>query len=80
MSPQRKRRQRRRLQHVDGVLASLAEGMRRTNQTCRVLERTLATWRNEADMPARDKYWVFSKKDRENGYRKGAHKVPKWTR
>ena len=31
-------------------------------------------------MPARDKYWVFSKKDRESGYRKGAHKVPKWTK
>jgi hypothetical protein len=29
-------------------------------------------------MPAKDKYTVFSRHDR--GYRKGIHKVPKWTR
>lgn len=29
-------------------------------------------------MPARDKYTVFSPHAR--GYRKGIHKVPKWTR
>lgn len=29
-------------------------------------------------MPARDKYTVFSPHHR--GYRKGIHKVPKWTR
>ena len=80
MSPPRKRRHRKRLRDVDEVMATLAEGMKQTNQTCRVLDRVLSTWRNEADMPARDKYWVFSRKDRENGYRKGAHKVPKWTK
>lgn len=32
----------------------------------------------EHEMPARDKYTVFSK--HEKGYRKGIHKVPKWTR
>jgi hypothetical protein len=61
-------------------MATLVEGMRQTNQTCRALDRTLTTWRTEAEMPAKDKYWVFSKKDRESGYRKGAHKVPKWTK
>ena len=80
MSPPRKRRHRRRLRAVDSVMATLAEGMRQTNQTCRALDRALATWRTEAEMPAKDKYWVFSKKDRESGYRKGAHKVPKWTK
>ncbi len=32
----------------------------------------------EHEMPARDKYTVFSPQAR--GYRKGIHKVPKWTR
>lgn len=32
----------------------------------------------EHEMPAKDKYTVFSK--HEKGYRKGIHKVPKWTR
>jgi Mitochondrial ribosomal protein L31 len=80
MSPTRKRRQRLRLRHVDSVVATIAEGLRRTNQTCRALERTLATWRNESEMRPKDKYWVFSKKDRERHYRKGAHKVPHWTK
>jgi hypothetical protein len=80
MSVPRKRRQRQRLRDVDGVMAILAEGMRQTKQSCRALDRALSTWRTEAEMPAKDKYWVFSKKDRESGYRKGAHKVPKWTK
>jgi hypothetical protein len=61
-------------------MATLVEGMKQTNQTSRALDRALSTWRTEAEMPAKDKYWVFSKKDRESGYRKGAHKVPKWTK
>ena len=32
----------------------------------------------EHEMPARDKYTVFSATSK--GYRKGIHKVPKWTR
>jgi hypothetical protein len=32
----------------------------------------------EHEMPAKDKYTVFSPHAR--GYRKGIHKVPKWTR
>jgi hypothetical protein len=32
----------------------------------------------EHEMPARDKYTVFNKLSK--GYRKGIHKVPKWTR
>jgi hypothetical protein len=32
----------------------------------------------EHEMPAKDKYTVFSPHER--GYRKGIHKVPKWTR
>jgi len=80
MSAPRKRRQRKRLRDVDAVMATLAEGMKQTNQSCRALENALATWRNEPEMPAKDKYWVFSRKDRDSGYRKGAHKVPKWTK
>lgn len=32
----------------------------------------------EHEMPAKDKYTVFS--PHAKGYRKGIHKVPKWTR
>jgi hypothetical protein len=32
----------------------------------------------EHEMPAKDKYTIFSPHER--GYRKGIHKVPKWTR
>lgn len=32
----------------------------------------------EHEMPPRDKYTVFSRHTK--GYRKGIHKVPKWTR
>lgn len=32
----------------------------------------------ETAMPAKDKYTVFSRHAR--GYRKGLHKVPKWTK
>lgn len=32
----------------------------------------------EHEMPAKDKYTVFSPHSK--GYRKGIHKVPKWTR
>ena len=32
----------------------------------------------EHEMPAKDKYTIFSKTAK--GYRKGIHKVPKWTR
>lgn len=32
----------------------------------------------EADMPAKDKYTTFN--PRSEGYRKGVHKVPKFTR
>jgi len=80
MSPPRKRRQRLRLRAVDSVMATLSEGLRQTGQSCRALDQALATWRNESEMPPKDKYWVFSKKHRDSGYRKGAHKVPKWTK
>lgn len=32
----------------------------------------------EDEMPSKDKYTVFNKN--EDGYRKGVHKVPKWTK
>ena len=76
----RKRRHRQRLRDVDQVMATLAEGMQQTKQRCRALDHALSVWRKESDMPARDKYWVFSKKDRESGYRKSVHKVPKFTK
>jgi Mitochondrial ribosomal protein L31 len=80
MNTLRKRRHRKRLRAVDSVVACLAEGMRRTGQTCARLDRLLATWKNESEMSSKDKYWVFAKNDPKNKYRKPVHKVAKFTK
>ena len=54
--------------------------MERTNQTCAALDRLLATWKNESEMAAKDKYWVFQKNDPKNNYRKPVHWVAKFTK
>lgn len=46
--------------------------------TMKVLERWKAEMPTEAEMLPRDKYTMFDRKHR--GYRKGVHKLPKWTR
>lgn len=46
--------------------------------TTKLIERWKAEMPTEAEMLARDKYTLFDKKAR--GYRKGVHKLPKWTR
>jgi hypothetical protein len=80
MNTLRKRRHRKRLRDVDSVVACLAEGMRKTDQTCAGLNRSLATWRDENEMSPKDKYWVFAKNDSKNKYRKPVHKVAKFTK
>lgn len=52
--------------------ASRAEG------TTKLIERWKAEMPTEAEMLARDKYTLFDRKHK--GYRKGVHKLPKWTR
>lgn len=46
--------------------------------TMKVLERWKAEMPTEAEMLPRDKYTMFDRKAK--GYRKGVHKLPKWTR
>jgi hypothetical protein len=46
--------------------------------TTKLIERWKIEMPTEAEMLARDKYTLFDKKAK--GYRKGVHKLPKWTR
>lgn len=50
----------------------------RSKGTMKLLERWKAQMPTEAEMLPRDKYTMFDRKAR--GYRKGVHKLPKWTR
>jgi len=50
----------------------------RNHGTTKLLERWKVEMPTEADMLPRDKYTMFDRKVR--GYRKGVHKLPKWTR
>ncbi|EME45749.1 hypothetical protein DOTSEDRAFT_171335 [Dothistroma septosporum NZE10] len=47
-------------------------------KTIKLIERWKAEMPTEQEMLPRDKYTMFDKKVR--GYRKGVHKLPKWTR
>ncbi|KAG9536525.1 hypothetical protein KCU79_g19110, partial [Aureobasidium melanogenum] len=46
--------------------------------TIKLLERWKADMPTEAEMLPRDKYTMFDRKEKK--YRKGIHKLPKWTR
>ncbi|KAF9818902.1 hypothetical protein IEO21_02440 [Rhodonia placenta] len=73
LSPTRKANARKRLKRVDSVI----EAVRASGVECASLVKALELPK-EHEMPARDKYTVFTRHAR--GYRKGIHKVPKWTR
>ncbi|KAF5376530.1 hypothetical protein D9757_008303 [Collybiopsis confluens] len=73
LSTTRKANARHRLKKVDAVI----EAVRASGVQCAALGRALELPK-EHEMPARDKYTVFTPHAR--GYRKGIHKVPKWTR
>ncbi|KAK7515367.1 mitochondrial ribosomal protein-like protein subunit L31 [Phyllosticta citriasiana] len=79
LSPPQKARQRGRLRRVDNVVATVDKALARAgiNGTVK-LNRWKEEMPTEAEMFARDKYTVFGRYER--GYRKGIHKVPKWTR
>ncbi|GAA5876165.1 hypothetical protein JCM8547_003385 [Rhodosporidiobolus lusitaniae] len=74
MSKTRKMRQRLRLKAVDDVLATVRDSGVET----RKLSSLLSTLPSESQMPARDKYTMFSRTDA--GYRKGVHKSPHFTK
>jgi hypothetical protein len=50
----------------------------RREGTIKLIERWKAEMPTEQEMLPRDKYTMFDRKAR--GYRKGVHKLPKWTR
>lgn len=56
--------------HAKKMFKPRSEAMRLINKP--------AIFPKENQMSSKDKYTVFSKTD--NGYRKGVHKVPKWTK
>ncbi|KAF9050688.1 mitochondrial ribosomal protein L31 [Hymenopellis radicata] len=73
LSATRKANARSRLKKVDAVI----EAIRTSGVQCHALDEALALPK-EHEMHPRDKYTVFTPHAR--GYRKGIHKVPKWTR
>jgi len=73
LSPTRKANARARLKKVDAVI----ETVRASGVHCAALDKALELPK-EHEMNPKDKYSVFSATTR--GYRKGIHKVPKWTR
>ncbi|EIW85251.1 60s ribosomal protein l31 [Coniophora puteana RWD-64-598 SS2] len=73
LSPTRKANARARLKKVDSVI----EAVRASGVQCAALNTALLLPK-EHEMDPRDKYTVYSRHHR--GYRKGIHKVPKWTR
>ncbi|OCH95632.1 mitochondrial 54S ribosomal protein YmL31 [Obba rivulosa] len=73
LSRTRKANVRARLKAVDSVI----EAVRASGVECAALTKALELPK-EHEMPAKDKYTIFTPHAR--GYRKGIHKVPKWTR
>jgi len=73
LSPTRKANQRHRLKKVDSVI----EAVQQSGVQLRALTKALALPK-EYEMSAKDKYTVFNQTSRK--FRKGVHKVPKFTR
>lgn len=79
LSNPQKRRQRKRLRLVDKVVATVDLALQRQNME---LGRNVIRWKeempSEQEMRPKDKYTMFDRKEKK--YRKGIHKLPKWTR
>ncbi|KEY67172.1 hypothetical protein S40285_00199 [Stachybotrys chlorohalonatus IBT 40285] len=78
LSKFQKRRHRLRLRAVDSVVATLDSALAKQGQKLEAVERWKAEMPTEAEMLPRDKYTMFSRTAKK--YRKGIHKLPKWTR
>lgn len=78
LSPSQKYRQRQRLKAVDNVVDTLTKALAKKGETLKALELWKAEMPTEAEMLAKDKYTMFDRKEKR--YRKGIHKLPKWTR
>ncbi|KAK8055852.1 mitochondrial 54S ribosomal protein YmL31 [Apiospora rasikravindrae] len=73
-----KTRQRRRLRAVDSVVATIDAALAKQGQTLTALDTWKEKMPTEAEMLPKDKYTIFDRKEKR--YRKGIHKLPKWTR
>ena len=62
---------------MTGTVTTLSGEATRTG-TIKLVERWKAEMPTEAEMLPSDKYSMFDRKAK--GYRKGVHKLPKWTR
>ena len=78
LSQPQKYRQRKRLRAVDDVVATVSAALAKKGETLKQLERWEAEMPTEAEMLPKDKYTMFDRKAKR--YRKGIHKLPKWTR
>ncbi|KAL2752758.1 hypothetical protein ACRALDRAFT_2112680 [Sodiomyces alcalophilus JCM 7366] len=78
LSKFQKRRQRLRLRAVDSVVATVDAALAKKGVTVAAVELWKTEMPTEAEMLPRDKYTMFDRKEKR--YRKGIHKLPKWTR
>ncbi|KAI0847721.1 mitochondrial ribosomal protein L31 [Daldinia loculata] len=78
LSKFQKARQRKRLRGVDSVVDTISNALAKKGETLKALETWKETMPTEAEMLPKDKYTMFDRKEKR--YRKGIHKLPKWTR
>ncbi|EHA22896.1 hypothetical protein ASPNIDRAFT_173325, partial [Aspergillus niger ATCC 1015] len=78
LSQPQKARQRKRLRGVDRVVDTVSAALERNGYTTKAVERWYREMPREEEMLPKDKYTLFDKKEKK--YRKGIHKLPKWTR
>ncbi|EKG15262.1 General substrate transporter [Macrophomina phaseolina MS6] len=64
--------------HVDSVVATLDKALAKQGVSTKKLDRWKEEMPTEQEMLAKDKYTVFDRYEKK--YRKGLHKLPKWTR
>ncbi|OCK95783.1 mitochondrial 54S ribosomal protein mL60 [Cenococcum geophilum 1.58] len=78
LSRHQKARHRARLRAVDSVISTLDTALAKKGLSTKQLERWKKEMPTEEEMLPKDKYTVFDRKVKR--YRKGIHKLPKWTR
>ncbi|EXJ93238.1 hypothetical protein A1O3_01795 [Capronia epimyces CBS 606.96] len=79
LSPMQKARQRKRLRLVDKVVDTVSTALQNNGgMTAKAVERWYQEMPREEEMLPKDKYTIFDRKEKK--YRKGIHKLPKWTR
>ncbi|KAK3368216.1 mitochondrial ribosomal protein L31-domain-containing protein [Podospora didyma] len=78
LSKFQKQRHRKRLRAVDDLVSVVDTALAKKGETLKALELWKAEMPTEAEMLPKDKYTIFDRNAKR--YRKGIHKVPKWTR